>query len=74
MMPLPSWTPCRKRAIRKEYLKREKINGNPVLFSISKDGCKEGILKKESTIKETLFYFQSQKMAVRKEYLKKRAQ
>jgi hypothetical protein len=60
-MPLPSWTPCRKRAIRKEYLKRAHNNGNPVLFSISKDGYKEGILKKESKLMETLFYFQYQK-------------
>jgi hypothetical protein len=47
-MPLLSWTPCRKRAIRKEYFKkREHNNGNPVLFSISKDGYKERILLKK---------------------------
>jgi hypothetical protein len=45
-----------KIAIRKEYWKKEQNNGNPVLFSISKDSYKEGILKKERKLMETLFF------------------
>jgi hypothetical protein len=52
--------------------KREQNNGNPVLFSISKDSCKEGILKKEQ-INGNPVLFSISKESHKEGILKKRA-